>query len=123
MKKDALEAFDKANPDLIDQNLDDLDNNFKYLFLTLPLPVHAVGWEGVNDLQAIIDRGQHWIDLSNDNMSIPNDLLAEIAMHDIVNADSARATQTSFNTSFNSESMVNFYAIGSSSYLAYYFSE
>ncbi len=80
LEKDALEAFDKANPDLIDRDLDDLDNNFEYLFPTSPLPVHGVGWEGTNDLPAIIDRSQHRGDLPSDNMSIPDDLLAEIAM-------------------------------------------
>ncbi len=124
LERDILEAFDRANPDLIDRDLDDLDNDFEYLFPTLLLPVHDVGWRGTNDLLAIIDRGQHRGNLPSDNISIPNDLLAEIAMQDIVNADSAtRATQTPFNTSFDIESMVNFYVMGSSFPLACYHSE
>ena len=39
-------------------------------------------------------------------------------MQDIVNADSARAAQTFFNTSFNTDSMANFYTIDSSFLLA-----
>ncbi len=123
LERDALEAFDKANPDLIDCNLDDLNDDFEYLFPTPLLLVHSVGWGETNDLPAIIHKGQHRRDLPSDNMSIPDDPLAEIAMQDIVNADSARATQTSFNTSFNIESMANFYAIGSSSFLTCYHSE
>ena len=56
-------------------------------------------------------------------MSISNDPLAEIAMQNIVNANSAKATQTPFNTSFDTESMTNFYAMGFSFPLAYYYSE
>lgn len=36
-------------------------------------------------------------------MFIPNDPLAEIAIQNIVNANSARAAQTSFKTLFNSK--------------------
>lgn len=56
-------------------------------------------------------------------MSIPDNPWAEIAIEDIVNADSTKATQTLFNTLFDTESIANFYAIGSSSLLAYYYSE
>ncbi len=56
-------------------------------------------------------------------MFIPDDPLAEIVIQDIVNADSARATQTFFNTLFNMESMANFYIMGSSSPLACHNSE
>ncbi len=42
LERDALEAFDRANPDLIDRDLDDLDDDFEYLFLTPPLLVHGV---------------------------------------------------------------------------------
>ncbi len=42
LKRNVFETFDRANSDLIDYNLDDLDNDFKYLFLTLLLPVHNV---------------------------------------------------------------------------------
>ncbi len=42
LERNALEAFDRANPNLIDRNLDDLDNDFEYLFPTSPLPVHGV---------------------------------------------------------------------------------
>lgn len=44
-------------------------------------------------------------------------------MQDIVNADSVKAIQTPFNTSFDIESMANFYAIGSTFPLAYYYSK
>ena len=44
-------------------------------------------------------------------------------MQDIVNIDSARATQTLFNTLFDIKSMANFYAMSSSFSLAYYYSE
>lgn len=56
-------------------------------------------------------------------MSIPNDPLAEAAMENIGNADSAKPTQTSFNTLFDTKSMTNFYTIGSSSPLAYHYSK
>ncbi len=124
LERNALEAFDRANPDLIDRDLDDLDDDFKYLFPTPPLPIHGVGWGGTNDLPAMIDRGQHRGDLPSDNMSIPDDPLAEIAMQDIaVNANSTRATQTPFSISFDTESMTNFYAMGSSSPLTCYYPE
>ncbi len=122
-EKDVLETFDRANLDLIDCNLDDLDDDSKYLFLTLLLPVYGIGWGGTNDLSVIIDRSQQRENLLSDNMSIPNNPLAEIAMQDIVNADSARAIQTPFNTSFDIESIANFYVMGSSSSLAFYYSE
>ncbi len=123
LEKNALEAFERANPDLIDRNLDDLDNNFEYLFSTPSLPIHGVDWRGTNNLSAIIDKSQQGGDLSSDSISIPDDPLAEIAMQDIVNADSARATQTLFNTLFDTESMANSYAIGSSSPLVCHHSE
>ncbi len=56
-------------------------------------------------------------------MSIPNDPFAEIAMQDIVNSNSARATKTPFSTLFYTQSMVNFYAMGSSCPLTCYHSE
>ena len=52
-------------------------------------------------------------------MSIPNDPLA--AMQDIVNANSTRTTQNSFNTLFDPESMANFYTIGFNSLLSCYY--
>ncbi len=58
LERKALEAFDRANPDLIDRNLDDLDDDFEYLFPTPPLPVHGVDWRRTNNLSDIIDRGQ-----------------------------------------------------------------
>ncbi len=123
LEKNALKAFDRANPNLIDCNLDDLDNNFKYLFLTLPLPVYSIDWRRTNNLLAIINKDQQEGDLLSNSMSIFNDPLAEIAIQDIVNADSVKATQISFNTLFDTESMVNFYVIGSSSPLACHHSE
>lgn len=42
-------------------------------------------------------------------------------MQDIVNINSSRAVQTSFNTLFNIENITNFYVIGSSFFLIYYF--
>ncbi len=80
LERNTLEAFDRANLDLIDCDLSDLDKDFEYLFPTLPFSMHGVGWGGTNDLPAIINRGQHRGDLPSDNMSIPDDLLAEIAM-------------------------------------------
>ncbi len=41
-------------------------------------------------------------------------------MQDIVNVVNAKATQTPFSTLFDTESMANFYAMGSSSLLACY---
>ena len=58
LEKNALKTFDKANPDLIDRNLDDLDNDFKYLFPTPLLLLHSIDWRGTNNLSAIINRGQ-----------------------------------------------------------------
>ncbi len=87
-----LEAFDRANLNLIDYNMDDLDNDFEYLFPTPPLPIHGINWKGTNDLSAIIDRRQQRKNLPSDSMSISDNPLAEIAMQDIVNADSVRAT-------------------------------
>ena len=43
LKRDALEAFDKANHNLISCNLDNLNNNSKYLFPNPPFSVHGVG--------------------------------------------------------------------------------
>ncbi len=123
LKKNVLEAFNKVNSDLIDSNLDDLDNDFEYLFLTPPLLVHGVDWRRTNNISVIIDRSQQGADLLSDSISIPNDPLVEIAMQDIVNADSARATQNPFNTLFNTESMANFYTMSSSSPLACHHSE
>ncbi len=124
LEKNTLEALDRINPDLIDCNLNDLDNDFKYLFPTSLLLIHGINQRGTNNLSAIINRGQQRGDLPSDSMSIPNDLLAKIERQDIVNADSARATQTPFNTLFDTESMANFYAIGSNSLLArHYFAE
>lgn len=42
LKKNILKVFDKTNLDLIDCNLDNLDNDFKYLFPTPPLLVYSV---------------------------------------------------------------------------------
>lgn len=58
LKKNALETFDRANLDLIDRNLDDLENDFKNLFPTSPLPVHGINWRETNNLSAIINRSQ-----------------------------------------------------------------
>ncbi len=108
LERNMLEAFDRANPNLINRNFDDLDDDFEYLFPTLPLSVYSVDWKGTNNLSTIIDRGQQGGDLPIDSISIPNNPLAEIAMQDIINANSARATQTPFNTLFDMENMVNF---------------
>ena len=42
LEKNALEAFDRANLDLINRNLDNFDVDIKYLFPTLPLFVYRV---------------------------------------------------------------------------------
>ena len=44
-------------------------------------------------------------------------------MQDIIKVDSSNVAQTSFNTSFDTKSIVNFYAIGSSSSLTHYHSK
>lgn len=59
----------------------------------------------------------------NNNMSISDDLLVEIAIQDIGNANSARTTQTLFNILFDMESMGNFYVIDSSSLSTCYHSK
>lgn len=56
-------------------------------------------------------------------MSISNDPLAKVIILDIVNVDSVRAMQTSFNTFFNTESITNFYTMSSSCFLAYHHSK
>ncbi len=56
-------------------------------------------------------------------MSIPDNLLAEIVIQDIVNTDSTRATQTPFNTSFKIETIANFYTMDSNSLLTCHHSE
>ncbi len=94
LEKNTLETFDRANPDLIDRNLDDLDNDFEYLVLTSPLSVHGVDWRRTNNLSAIINRGQQGGDLPSDSMSIPDDPLAEIAMQDIINADNCNVMKS-----------------------------
>ncbi len=58
LEKNELEAFDRANLDLIDHNLDDLDNDFEYLFPTPLLLIHGIDWRKTNNLSAIINRGQ-----------------------------------------------------------------
>lgn len=50
-------------------------------------------------------------------MFICNDLLAELAIQDIISINSARAIEPFFNTFFNIKSMANFYIMGSSSFL------
>lgn len=46
-----------------------------------------------------------------------------VARQDIVNANNIRAIQTSFNTSFDTKNMANFYAIDSSFPLACHYSK
>lgn len=51
LERDALEAFDRdTNPN---PNLNALDNDFEYLFSTLPLSVHDIDRKPLVD----IDRG------------------------------------------------------------------
>lgn len=117
MERDALEAFDRAiNPN---PNLNNLDNDFEYLFLTLPLPMHNVDWGPIAD----IDKGRQQKDTPSDSMFIRNDPLVELTMQDIISANSARATEPFFNTSFDTESIANFYAMGSSFHLTRHHSE
>ena len=123
LEKNALEVFDRAHLDLIDCNLDDLDNDFEYLFRIPLFLVYCVNWRRTNNLSAIIDRSQQRRDLLSDSMFILNDSLAEIAMQDIGNADSVRATQTPFITLFDTKTMANFYAIICSFSLACYYFE
>lgn len=118
LERDLLKAFDKThNPDIIKHNLNDLDNDFEYLFQTFSLLVHDVGQEITNNLSANINRNQQQRDIPNENMSILDHLLAKAAIQDIINADSNKTAQTFFHTLFNTESMANFYVIGFSSLL------
>lgn len=108
MKKDALEVFDRAtNPD---PNLNVLENNFKYLFSTLPFPVYDVDWK----LLANINRGQQLKNRLNDIMFILDDPLAKFIRQDIISTNSVKADESFFNTSFNIESIATFYIISSS---------
>lgn len=118
MEKNIFKACNRANPNLMDYNLDNIDNDFKYLFPTSLFLVYRVDWKETNNLLAIIDKSQQCKELLNDSMSIPNNLLAEIAMQDIIYINSIEATQISFNILFNMESIANFYIISSSSTLA-----
>ena len=91
LERDSLEPFDRAtSSDMIKHNLNDLDNEFEYLFQTLSFLVHDVGWERTNNLLANINKNQQRKDTLSNIMPIPDDFLAEVAMQDIVNADSAR---------------------------------
>lgn len=56
-------------------------------------------------------------------MSILNDLLVKVVMQDIINANSIRAMQNSFNTLFNIKSIANFYAMGFNLPLVCYYFE
>lgn len=124
LKKNIFEVFNRVNSDLIDRNLDDLNNDFKYLFLIPLFPVYDVDWGGTNNLSAIINRGQQQKNLLSDKLFILNNLLTKIAILNIINTDSATATQTPFNTLFDTKSMIKFYAINSSFLLAcHYFKE
>lgn len=81
LERDAFEAFDRANNrNAIKHNLNDLDNDFEYLFQTSSLPVYGIGWGKTNNLSASIDRGQLERDIPSDSMSIPNNLFAEAAI-------------------------------------------
>lgn len=42
LEKNAFKTLDKVNLNLIDCNLDNLDNNFEYLFLTSLLAIYSV---------------------------------------------------------------------------------
>ena len=110
LERDVLEAFDKANLDLINYDLNNLDNNFGYLFLTPPFLVYDVSLGGINNLPS-------------DNMSIFNNLSAEIAIYNIVSANSTKATQISFNILFDIESMTNFYVMRFNYLLTCYYFE
>lgn len=57
-KKNAFNAFNLANLDLIDCNLNDLDNDFGYLFLTFLFLVYSTDWGRTNNPLVTIDRGQ-----------------------------------------------------------------
>lgn len=52
LERDALEVFNKATN--LNLNLNDLNNDFEYLFPTLPLLVHYLDW----GLLSNIDRDQ-----------------------------------------------------------------
>lgn len=112
-----FEAFNKdTNPY---PNLNDLDNDFEYLFPTFLLPVYDIDWELVAD----IDKSQQQKNIPSDSISIPNDPSAELTIQDIIRANSARAAELSFNTLFDIEIIANFYTMGSNSFLTYYYSE
>lgn len=53
-------------------------------------------------------------------MFILNNLLTKLTIQDIISANNARVAEPFFNTSFNTKSMANFYAINSGFLLIYY---
>lgn len=59
----------------------------------------------------------------SNNIFILNNLLAKAIIQDIINANSAKVLQNSFITSFYTKIIANFFAIGSSSFLAYHYSK
>lgn len=56
-------------------------------------------------------------------MSISNNLLAKLAMQDIISVNNTRAIEPFFNILFDTKSITNFYAIDSSFILTYYYSK
>lgn len=61
LERNVFEAFDKANSlNAIKPNLNDLDNDFEYLFQTSSLSVHDVSWERTNNLPANINKASSW---------------------------------------------------------------
>lgn len=126
LKRNALEAFDKANPycgrlpdpDIIGNDLDNLDNDFEALFPTPPFPVHDVDWGRTKDrAEDIYMDPPHVLheNIFNDSMSISDNVSIEDTMQGIARADSAKIINTSFNTSFDTESLADFFAMSSSS--------
>lgn len=45
LERDTLEVFDRTtSPDIIECNLNNLDNNFEYLFPTISFSMYNINW-------------------------------------------------------------------------------
>lgn len=58
LKKDVLEAFDRAKLDLINFEFDNLNNIFKYMFPIFHFQIYDVDWGRTNNLLVIINKSQ-----------------------------------------------------------------
>lgn len=90
----------------------------EYLFQTLFFLVYSISWQKTNNLPINIDKNSQQRDILSNSIFISNNPLVKTKIQDIVNANSAKAIQMSFNTLFDIKNIANFYIIGSSSFLA-----